>query len=73
MTSIECKLVTPSTWTKTMHKDLSRRLSAKDRSTHVISQLYPKIDLRASKRARIQHDGLIDAILIARYGLEINQ
>jgi hypothetical protein len=34
-----------------------------------MKRLYPELELRANERCRIAHDGIVDAIAIATYGL----
>lgn len=60
-------LTAPHQWTKAMHAGVSAD-TPKKRSQIAVQRLYPGIDLRASERARKQHEGLVDALLIASYG-----
>lgn len=60
-------MVHPATWTKRMHAGQSKDLEAKARSLKAVGQLFPGLDLRASERCKIQHDGLVDALLLAEY------
>jgi len=63
-------LVPPQTWCKEMHQGLSKDIDAKDRSLLVFKRQYPGVDLRTSERCTNHHDGLIDALLLAAYGLK---
>lgn len=62
-------LIPPRVWTKEMHKGLPKDITAKERSELRFEALYPDLDFRASERCKNNHLGLIDAILIAAYGL----
>ena len=66
---IPFELVTPQSWTKELHAGVSKGLPAKERSRLVASRLFPDLDLRESSRCRVPHDGMIDALLIAEYGI----
>jgi crossover junction endodeoxyribonuclease RuvC len=61
-------LVTPLTWQKSLHEGVDKTMEPKKRSLMAFQRLYPGVDLRKSERARIPHDGLVDALLIAEYG-----
>lgn len=71
-------LVHPFSWTKEMHRGLSKEISAKERSMKVFSMLYPEMYRKGSmfwqheKRAK-PHDGLIDALLIAEYARRLHK
>jgi len=67
---IPYSLVHPRKWTTRIHAGTSPDLDAKARSRQVVARLYPGLDLRATERCRNQHEGLVDALLIARYGSE---
>jgi crossover junction endodeoxyribonuclease RuvC len=62
-------MVEPVKWTKVLHLGLSRDLGPKERSSLAAKRLYPTLDLRASARSVKPHEGLVDALLIATYGL----
>jgi hypothetical protein len=36
-------------------------------------RLFPNVDLRATERCKISHDGIVDALLIAYYGSTIHK
>lgn len=60
--------VHPITWTKVIHADAPRAYDSKSKSLWVAEKLWPGLDLRATKRSRKPHDGIVDAMLIAEYG-----
>lgn len=68
MLQIPLTLVTPQGWQKVMHVGIDKTLDPKQRSLIAISRLFPTIDLRASSRCTVQHDGLVDALLLAEWG-----
>ena len=59
-------LTTPKTW---QGKNITGEKDPKKRSLSKKLELYPEVDLRATERSKKQHPGLVDAILIANYGL----
>jgi hypothetical protein len=61
-------LVTPQRWQKVMHAGCHHD-DPKERSRVAAARLFPQIDLRIG-RARKPHTGLIDALLLAAYGLK---
>jgi len=67
---MEYFLVTPQEWQKVIHKDMDRKKipNPKDRSYLACMNLFPTINLCATPRCRKPHKGLIDALLIAKYG-----
>lgn len=68
MLNIPLTLVTPQTWQKVMHMGIEKTLDPKQRSLIAVSRLFPTTDLRASARCSVQHDGLVDALLLAEWG-----
>lgn len=66
---IKTVYVTPQAWTKKIHKGVTSSIDAKGKSVIIVNRLYPKeeIILEGCKKP---HEGLVDAILIARYGAE---
>jgi len=63
------ELVPPSVWTKAIHKGVTPKLKSKEKSLIVAKRLYPGIaEICTTPRGKLL-DGLIDALLIARYGL----
>lgn len=70
MLSLPHVLVRPTEWQNVAHKGMSRKIKPKERSLKVATDMYPDTDLRKSNRAKIAHDGIVDAILIALYGVK---
>lgn len=66
---IPYSLVTPHTWTKTMHLGVEGRddMEAKEASRVAAMRLFPQADFRASPRCTNPHDGKIDAALLAEF------
>ena len=62
--SLECPH--PRSWQKVMHMDIPGS-DPKARTIEACGKLFPNIDLRASERCRVQHDGKADALLIATW------
>jgi hypothetical protein len=53
-----------------MHQGISKKLKPKVKSEIAVNQLYPKLVGMLPRRLRGgMHDGFIDALLIAGYGL----
>lgn len=74
---IPYRLVRPSVWTKAIGcqapKDTpkeQRKKEAKVRTKQAAIQRFPGVSFLATDRSRVPHDGLVDAALIALYGLE---
>lgn len=66
-------LVAPKTWAGAVHKIAPRHKDPKRRSLAVAQHLWPEQDWLATPKSRVPHDGLIDAALIALYGLSNEQ
>lgn len=63
-------LIEPSKWTKEMHQGISADLKAKAKSLIAVKRLFPKLVEQLPLRPKGGiHDGPIDALLIAAYGL----
>jgi len=62
--SLECPH--PRTWQRIIHKDTPGK-DPKARSLEVAGRLFPNVDLRASERCRVPHDGKADSLLIAAW------
>lgn len=62
-------LVEPSVWTKSLHRGIDAKLSAKRKSLQAFRNLYPDLatnpDFVDEQKV---YDGRIDALLIAEYG-----
>jgi crossover junction endodeoxyribonuclease RuvC len=64
-------LVLARKWQAVGHQGVEKSLDPKSRSLVAVQRLYPGADriLRGGDRARKPHDGIVDAVLIARWGL----
>lgn len=63
-------LVEPSKWTRVMHEGLSPDLKPKAKSLIAVQKLFPKLLGSLPKNTKgAFHDGPVDALLIAGYGL----
>jgi len=68
---IPYSLVAPTRWTSVMHRNCGVPSSDPKRKSRVIAQrLYPSESFLATDRSKIPHEGMVDAILIARWGLQ---
>lgn len=69
---IETVLVRPQTWMKVMH---IRETAAdtKERSRAAFRRYFPGVNVLATARSRVDHEGMIEAGLIAEYGLRIEK
>lgn len=65
--------VEASKWAKEIHQGIDSNLKAKAKSGIAFARLFPGIDFRPTPRHKVQHDGLIDAALIALYGVRKTQ
>lgn len=59
--------VPPKTWQYKYHKKHMKIKDPKERSLKAATALYPKVSFRHNERL---HDGIVDALLIATYGVE---
>lgn len=67
---IPMTMVEPSRWTKEMHEGISADLKPKAKSLIAVNRLYPRLVDRLPRKPKgALHDGPIDALLIAGYGL----
>lgn len=66
-TGISFNLVPPKNWQKLILEGVPQDMPPKDRAYRVASRLWP--DYRWPELAKKPHDGIIDAALIALYGL----
>jgi len=64
------KLVTPRNWQKWAHMGIEKSLGPKQKSLIAASRLYPGRTFLATSRCRKPHEGIVDALLIARWVLE---
>lgn len=66
--------VTPQEWMKVMHQGVPGKLSTKDRGRMAFKRIFPDVSATATERSKVMHDGLVDAALMAEYGLrKVNQ
>jgi crossover junction endodeoxyribonuclease RuvC len=62
---IPLTLVTPQAWKK---KVLAGTSKDKDAAVDFCRRRYPQVNLLATERSRVPHDGMADALCIATYG-----
>lgn len=60
-------LVHPKTWQKAILMGEGDGGGTKERSIMAVQARFPKLDLRASERSRLPHDGKADAVNLALY------
>jgi len=81
---LDYQKVTPKIWQKSVwnSKDIVRgepflnkkgilkdgKIDTKATSLNAVQRIYPDLNLLASKRCRVPHDGIVDATLIMLYG-----
>lgn len=65
-------IVNARTWQKLMHAGMPGD-DPKAKSILAVKRLFPGIDLRKSDKARVDHDGKADSILLAIYGQRISK
>lgn len=68
--NIPYELVSPQKWQNKIHVGIKKELPPKKRSSIAVSKLFPRLDLRATERCKKPHEGLVDALLIAMYGVK---
>ena len=61
------RMVKPVEWQRHAHAGIDRKIAAKDRSLIAAKRAYPAMDFRASSKSTKAHDGMVDALLIARW------
>ena len=61
--------IRPKAWLKLFGITAPDRKDREKQATVKASELWPQLDLRASKRATKPHSGLVAAMLIAEYGI----
>jgi hypothetical protein len=69
MLEIPYTLVSPQTWSKKMHLGVGIK-DPKKKTLAIARRLYPKEKFLATQRSKVAHSGIVDAIIIARYGLQ---
>ena len=65
---IPYQLVTPQAWKKVVLEGLDWKGKGKEVAIEYVQRRYPSVNLLATERSRKPHDGMADAICIARYG-----
>lgn len=65
---ISVTYVSPNQWTKEIHKGISDKIKAKEKSKLAYRRLFPSVILKKTEACKKFHGGLIDALLIAEYG-----
>lgn len=63
-------MVHPGTWQSQVWMKGSAQKGAKAKSLEIAQMIWPMVDWRLSSKHRVAHDGLVDAALIAYYGLK---
>lgn len=61
-------LVKPQAWQKVVWQGAADKLDPKEKSLIAAKRLFPGISFKATEKCKKDHDGLIDAVLIAEYG-----
>jgi len=61
--------VEPKVWQRMIHEGIGGKLKPKDRSIIAYRQLFPHDPLPRHPKAKGPHDGTLDALLIAHYGV----
>lgn len=69
MLGIPYTLVSPVTWTKKMHLGVGIK-DPKKKTLAIARRLYPKEKFLATDLSKVPHSGIVDAVVIARYGLQ---
>lgn len=64
--------VEPGKWSKVMHQGVDSRLKPKAKSLVALKRLYPKLygQVPTNRNGKL-HEGIVDALLIAGYGLKL--
>lgn len=68
MLGMDFELVSPQKWQSIFHNKENSK-TPKQRSLEAAEKLFPLEDFLASDRSRVPHDGLVDAALIAQWGI----
>jgi hypothetical protein len=61
--------VSPKEWTKEMHQGISADLKPKVKSQIAVERLFPQFVSAIPRAKGKMHEGIVDALLIAGYGL----
>lgn len=65
---IPYKKVSPMAWMKFMHLGADPQLPSKARGRQTVERIFPDVNLLATARSKVIHEGLMDALLISEYG-----
>lgn len=65
--NISYQLVSPKTWQKEAWQGIRKVKDPKLNSQAAVHRLFPNVNLKASARCTVDHDGIVDAILIGHY------
>lgn len=72
--SIPFTKVAPKAWQKVMHEGVAKMTKAGKTSTDTkamslvaVKRIYPTPTFLATERSKVPHDGIVDAVLMARY------
>lgn len=71
LSGIPVTYVEPAKWTKEMHAGIDSDLKAKAKSIIAVERLFSKHVHEIPKKKGKYHDGCIDALLMASYGLRV--
>ena len=66
-------LVTPHSWQRSIHAGTDAHLTAKERTLQAAIRLYPDQTFLAGPRCRKVDFGLVDALMIAEYGVRTSR
>lgn len=74
------EMIRPKVWQNNIwieedvvYKEDDKKKDTKATSLNVAKRLYPDVNLLATKRSKVPHDGIVDALLIAEYLLRLNE
>lgn len=63
------EMVTPKKWQNVVWSGIIKVKDAKKNSLTAVKSIFPSYNFLATERSRVPHDGLVDAALIAYYGM----
>lgn len=53
------------------HRKGTNGETTKQQASRIARQMYPGLDLRGTVRSRTDHDGIVDSLLLCRYGQDV--
>jgi hypothetical protein len=53
------------------HRKGTEGETTKQQASKIVRQIYPGLDLRGTLRSRTNHDGIVDSLLLCRYGQDV--